>query len=134
MLFGGRAAFFPENENTIRESQAILRRDMVRIFPQLADTKIDYVWGGTLDFAFDMMPHVGKMDGLYYSVGIRGPRRCHGYSAGAQEGARIASGSATPDANPVRGIPFKGARSGLSPQTVVSAARGNVVPFLDIVS
>ena len=65
MLFGGRAAFFPENENTVRESQAILRRDMIEIFPQLQNTPVEYVWGGTLDFAFDMMPHVGKMDGLY---------------------------------------------------------------------
>jgi len=44
MLFGGRAAFFPENENTVRESQAILQRDMVRIFPQLRDSKVEYVW------------------------------------------------------------------------------------------
>ncbi len=93
MLFGGRAAFFPENENTIRESQEILRRDMTEIFPQLRETKIEYVWGGTLDFAFDMMPHVGKMDGLYYSVGYAG----HGVAMATLLGRKIAERIASDD-------------------------------------
>src|SRR5262249_32282124 len=49
MLFGGRAAFFPETETTIRESAEILRRGMVDVYPQLRTTKAEYVWGGTLD-------------------------------------------------------------------------------------
>lgn len=113
MLFGGRAAFFPENENTIRESQEILRRDMVEIFPQLRETKIEYVWGGTLDFAFDMMPHVGKMDGLYYSVGYAGHGVAMATLLGQKIAERIVSGSETLDANPFSEIPFKGAPLGL---------------------
>ncbi len=72
LIFGGRAAFFPENEGTLRQSAEILRNDMVRVYPQLKDTNIEYVWGGTLDFAFDMMTHVGQMDALYYSLGYAG--------------------------------------------------------------
>jgi len=135
MLFGGRAAFFPENENTIRESQAILRRDMMQIFPQLADTKIDYVWGGTLDFAFDMMPHVGKMDGLYYSVGYAGHGVAMATLLGHKMAERIASGSATPEANPFAEIPFKGAPLGVyrrKPWFLPLA--GMWFRFLDIVS
>ena len=113
MLFGGRAAFFPEDENTIRESQAILQRDMVNIFPQLRDTKVEYVWGGTLDFAFDMMPHVGKMDGLYYSVGYAGHGVAMATLLGQKMAERIASSSTTLDANPFSQIPFKGAPLGL---------------------
>ncbi len=113
MLFGGRAAFFPENENTVRESQAILRRDMIEIFPQLQNTPVEYVWGGTLDFAFDMMPHVGKMDGLYYSVGYAGHGVAMATLLGQKIAERIASGGATPDANPFAEIPFKGAPLGL---------------------
>ncbi len=113
MLFGGRAAFFPENENTVRESQAILRRDMIEIFPQLQNTPVEYVWGGTLDFAFDMMPHVGKMDGLYYSVGYAGHGVAMATLLGQKIGERIANGGATPDANPFAEIPFKGAPLGL---------------------
>jgi glycine/D-amino acid oxidase-like deaminating enzyme len=72
LIFGGRAAFFPENESTLRRSAQILRDDMVRVYPQLKDVRVEYVWGGTLDFAFDMMTHVGEMDGLYYSLGYAG--------------------------------------------------------------
>ena len=31
MIFGGRAAFFPENENTIAQSGEILRREMIQV-------------------------------------------------------------------------------------------------------
>jgi glycine/D-amino acid oxidase-like deaminating enzyme len=113
MLFGGRAAFFPENENTIRQSQAILRRDMVRIFPQLRDTKVEYVWGGTLDFAFDMMPHAGKMDGLYYSVGYAGHGVAMATLLGQKIAEQIASGGDEKKDNPFTEIPFKGAPLGL---------------------
>src|SRR5580693_2059815 len=69
MLFGGRAAFFPETDQTIRRSAEILRPGMIEVYPQLRDAKIEYVWGGTLDFAFDIMPHAGQIDGMYYAVG-----------------------------------------------------------------
>jgi len=115
MLFGGRAAFFPENAQTIRHSAEILRRGMIGVYPQLADAKIDYVWGGTLDFAFDIMPHAGQFDGMYYAVGYAG----HGVAMATYQGQKIAelmaserSGGAKPE-NPFVGIPFPGAPLGL---------------------
>ncbi len=72
LIFGGRAAFFPENATTLERSAHILRDDMLRAYPQLKDAEVEYVWGGTLDFAFDMMTHVGEMDGLTYSLGYAG--------------------------------------------------------------
>lgn len=86
LIFGGRAAFFPENENTIAQSGEILRREMIQVFPQLKDVKVEYVWGGTLDFAFDMMTHVGEMDGIYYSLGYAG----HGVAMGTHLGKTVA--------------------------------------------
>jgi glycine/D-amino acid oxidase-like deaminating enzyme len=86
MIFGGRAAFFPENPNTIRRSAEILQREMVQVYPQLKDTKVEYVWGGTLDFAFDMMTHVGEMDGIYYSLGYAG----HGVAMASYLGKTVA--------------------------------------------
>lgn len=113
MLFGGRAAFFPENENTVRESQAILQRDMVAIFPQLREAKVEYVWGGTLDFAFDMMPHTGRMDGLYYSVGYAGHGVAMATLLGKKIAEQIASGGKVKNDDPFAEIPFKGAPLGL---------------------
>jgi glycine/D-amino acid oxidase-like deaminating enzyme len=86
MLFGGRAAFFPETDQTIRRSAGILRRGMIEVYPQLADAKIDYVWGGTLDFAFDIMPHAGRIDGMYYALGYAG----HGVAMATYQGQKIA--------------------------------------------
>jgi len=86
MIFGGRAAFFPETSNTIQRSAEILRREMIRVYPQLKDVKIEYVWGGTLDFAFDMMTHVGEVDGVYYSLGYAG----HGVAMATHLGKTVA--------------------------------------------
>jgi glycine/D-amino acid oxidase-like deaminating enzyme len=110
MLFGGRAAFFPETDRTIRRSAEILRRGMIEVYPQLRETKIDYVWGGTLDFAFDIMPHAGQLDRLYYAVGYAG----HGVAMATYQGQKIAELIAgdKPE-NPFVDIPFPGAPLGL---------------------
>lgn len=86
LIFGGRAAFFPETANTIQRSAEILRREMVQVFPQLRDVKVEYAWGGTLDFAFDMMTHVGEENGVYYSLGYAG----HGVAMGTYLGKTVA--------------------------------------------
>ena len=86
MIFGGRAAFFPETSRTIARSAEILRAEMVEVYPQLRDVKVEFVWGGTLDFAFDMMPHVGQVDGLYYSLGYAG----HGVAMATHLGRTVA--------------------------------------------
>jgi glycine/D-amino acid oxidase-like deaminating enzyme len=110
MLFGGRAAFFPETESSIRRSAEILRRGMIDVYPQLRDTKVAYVWGGTLDFAFDIMPHAGQLDGIYFAVGYAG----HGVAMATWQGQKMAEWIAggKPE-NPFVGIPFPGAPLGL---------------------
>ena len=86
MIFGGRAAFFPETSRTIPRSAEILRREMIQVYPQLKAVNIEYVWGSTLDFAFDMMTHVGKSDGIYYSLGYAG----HGVAMATYLGQTVA--------------------------------------------
>lgn len=86
LIFGGRAAFFPENKNMVGQSAEILRREMIQVYPQLKDVQVDYAWGGTLDFAFDMMTHVGEMDGVAYALGYAG----HGVAMGTHLGRTVA--------------------------------------------
>ncbi len=86
MIFGGRAAFFPETSSTIQRSAEILRREMIEVYPQLKNVEVEYVWGGTLDFAFDMMTHVGQTDGIYYSLGYAG----HGVAMATHLGKTVA--------------------------------------------
>lgn len=110
ILFGGRAAFFPETGSTIRRSAEILRRDLVQVYPQLRDVKVEYVWGGTLDFTFDVMPHAGKLDGMYYALGYAG----HGVAMATYLGAKLGETlCGEPAEIPFAGIPFPGAPLGL---------------------
>jgi len=110
MLFGGRAAFFPATENTVRQSAEILRRGMIGVYPQLRDTRVEFVWGGTLDFTLDVMPHAGKLGGMYFAAGFAG----HGVAAATWFGAKLA-GIICGDRNdiPFDGIKFPAAPFGL---------------------
>jgi glycine/D-amino acid oxidase-like deaminating enzyme len=110
MLFGGRAAFFPETSNTIRRSAEILRRGMIGVYPQLRDVRVEYAWGGTLDFCFDTMPHAGRIDGMYYALGYAG----HGVAMATYLGANVAEQiSGGTEENPYANVPFPGAPFGL---------------------
>ncbi len=111
MLFGGRAAFFPENERTVRQSANILRGEMIEVFPQLRDVEVEYAWGGTLGFAFDLMTHAGEMNGMYYALGYAG----HGVAMGTYLGTTVAEAmlDGTILEHPFASIPFPGAPLGL---------------------
>jgi glycine/D-amino acid oxidase-like deaminating enzyme len=103
MLFGGRAGFFPETPATVRQSAEILRRGMIAVYPQLRDTPVEYAWGGTLDFAFDMMPHAGELGGVHYALGYAG----HGVAMATYLGTQVAAQIAgAPADNPFAGIKF----------------------------
>jgi glycine/D-amino acid oxidase-like deaminating enzyme len=132
MLFGGRAAFFPETEDTVRQSSEILRRGMISVYPQLRDAKVEFVWGGTLDFAFDVMPHTGRSDGMRYSLGYAG----HGVAMGSYLGTKLA-GIICGEENdiPFEGIPFPNPPIGLrSGRTWALPLAGAYYKFLDWVS
>lgn len=103
MVFGGRAAFFPSTTDTVRESAAILRREMIRVFPELAGAAIEYAWGGTLGFTFDLYPHAGQLDGMWYAMGYAG----HGVAMATFLGCQMADRIAGKDGyNPFEGLNF----------------------------
>jgi glycine/D-amino acid oxidase-like deaminating enzyme len=111
LLFGGRARFVPETEASIRESATVLRQSMLSIYPQLRSVRVAYAWGGTLDFAYDTMPHLGQIDGYYYALGYAG----HGVALASLLGTQVGEtlGSAALQASPFAQVPFPGAPLGL---------------------
>ena len=73
LLFGGRAEFSQPAPDTTRRAAEILRSGMVAVFPELANTRIDFAWGGRVAFTRDQMPHAGRLDdGAYYAGGYCG--------------------------------------------------------------
>ncbi len=74
MLWGGR-----NNLSTgldLGDSAAQLRAGMLRVFPQLEPYAITHSWTGQLGITFDLMPHMGRVDGIHYAFGYGG----HGLS------------------------------------------------------
>ncbi len=66
MLFGGGESYgyrFP------RDIAALVRKPMLQVYPQLADTRIDYAWGGTLGITMSRLPHFTRMQGNILSAG-----------------------------------------------------------------
>jgi glycine/D-amino acid oxidase-like deaminating enzyme len=96
LLFGGRARFAMSNPQSDEKSGRILRDAMVRTFPQLANARIDYCWGGLVDMSIDRLVHAGQRDGVYYAMGYAG----HGVQMATYMGRQMAEYmSGVPEAN-----------------------------------
>ena len=104
LLFGGRARFAMSNPQSDEKSGRILQEAMVSVFPQLAEARVDYCWGGLVDMSLDRMVHAGEHDGLYYSLGYSG----HGVQMATHMGKQMAEYmNGAQDANPWRDLAFK---------------------------
>ncbi|MFG1478534.1 FAD-binding oxidoreductase [Xanthobacter sp. V4C-4] len=70
LLFGGGESY----RRTLRDNiPAFVRPFMARIFPQLADVRIDYGWGGVLGITLTRLPFVRRLsDHVLVSAGYSG--------------------------------------------------------------
>ena len=69
LLFGGRVSL---NETNPRISAPRLHDHVTTIFPQLRDAKVSHSWMGFVGWTFQHMPHLGRHDGIWYSLGYCG--------------------------------------------------------------
>ncbi|SEL87340.1 gamma-glutamylputrescine oxidase [Pseudoxanthomonas sp. GM95] len=84
LLFGGRASYSGRDPGDL---QAIMRRRIAGVFPQLGDIALDYVWGGFVDISLNRAPHWGRLQpNLYFAQGFSG----HGVVATGLAGKLIA--------------------------------------------
>jgi glycine/D-amino acid oxidase-like deaminating enzyme len=72
LIFGGRARFAMSSPKSDLKSGAILQAQMREVFPQLADIRTDYCWGGLVDMTQDRLPRAGTQDGMHYAMGYSG--------------------------------------------------------------
>ncbi len=86
VLFGGRVSVF---ESDPVRSLPALRREMLRIFPQLSDVPISHAWMGFVAYTFDTLPHLGRRDGIHYAMGYCGSGICLASYLGNRLGMRL---------------------------------------------
>lgn len=82
-LWGGRNNLSTDLD--LRESAALLQAQMLESFPQLRGIGITHSWTGQLGLTFDLMPHIGRVDGVHYALGYGG----HGLSMATYLGTEI---------------------------------------------
>ena len=63
LLFGGGENYRRGFPSDIKN---FVRKYMLEVYPQLADTRIDYGWGGTLAITLNRMPHFARVDNCTY--------------------------------------------------------------------
>jgi gamma-glutamylputrescine oxidase len=90
VLYGGRVSY---TTATPRNLLASMRSRMVRTFPQLAGTGIDYSWGGFVDISMNRAPDFGRLPAegtrapnVYYVQGFSG----HGVALAGLAGKLVA--------------------------------------------
>lgn len=69
LIFGGGERYTPDPPPDIA---AFVRPFMLKVFPQLAETRIDYAWGGLVSITMTRMPHIGRMGDLFFAHGYSG--------------------------------------------------------------
>jgi glycine/D-amino acid oxidase-like deaminating enzyme len=63
MLFGGRHNLSTRLD--LCESARLMHARRVEVFPQLRAAPVAYTWSDKLGVTFDLMPHVGRVEGVY---------------------------------------------------------------------
>ena len=84
LLWGGRISILDRGAAPIAR---LLKRDMLKVYPELRDAKVDYAWGGLMSYARHQMPQIGRLpDGTWHALGFGG----HGVGPTTAAGELIA--------------------------------------------
>jgi glycine/D-amino acid oxidase-like deaminating enzyme len=70
MLFGGRSNY---SNRDPKDLVATMRPRMAKVYPQLADVRVDFAWGGRLGLTINRAPALGMLEpNIYYVEGFVG--------------------------------------------------------------
>lgn len=92
MLFGGGESYSYKFPSDIK---ALVRKPMLNVFPQLADTRLDYAWGGTLGITMTRLPSVVRIGNILSAGGFSG----HGVAMATLMGKAMAGALSGKPAN-----------------------------------
>jgi len=92
LLFGGLCNYSGRDPKNIKAS---LKPKMLKVFPQLENTRIDYEWGGKMAISINRIPQLGRIkDNTYYAHGYSGHGVAPAHMAGRMVADAIAGDSA----------------------------------------
>jgi gamma-glutamylputrescine oxidase len=91
LIWGGRITARTRDPNDLA---ALLRRDMIEVYPQLSGLKTESAWSGLMAYARHYMPQLGRLEeGLWYCTAFGG----HGLNTTAAAGCLVAAAIAEGD-------------------------------------
>ncbi|HSW06397.1 NAD(P)/FAD-dependent oxidoreductase [Aquabacterium sp.] len=111
LLWGGRINVRDRRPEDIAE---FLKRDMLRVYPRLADAKVEFAWSGMMSYARHKMPQIGRLTGrdgagdaagAWYALSFGGHGVAPTTVAGEVLAAAIAEGQPIPDGFQPYGLP-----------------------------
>jgi glycine/D-amino acid oxidase-like deaminating enzyme len=111
ILWGGRISILDRSPAQVAD---LLYRDMLKVYPQLEGTNVEYAWSGMMSYGRHKMPQLGRLpEGLWYGMGFGG----HGVGpttlAGDVLAAAISGDRSTLDRFAPWGLPSTGGPAGL---------------------
>jgi gamma-glutamylputrescine oxidase len=84
LLFGGRVNY---SGLSSFDAPSATRARMLGVFPQLADVRVDFAWGGDVDITLNRAPHFGRLaPNVYFLQGFSG----HGIALTGMAGKLVA--------------------------------------------
>ncbi len=69
LIFGGGEKYV---QTPPADIAAFVRKHIVEVFPSLADTPIDYAWGGAVGVTMNRLPHFGRKGNVFFAHGFSG--------------------------------------------------------------
>lgn len=117
LLWGGRISICDRSPRSV---ERVLRRDLRKVFPSLADARIDYAWSGLMSYARHEMPQIGEIEpGLWLAQAFGG----HGVAPTTFGGELLAAAIAERDSR-WRELSDYGLVSAFKPAGLIGAQLG----------
>lgn len=70
ILWGGRISILDRRPDAIA---ALLKQDLISVYPQLEDVEVQYAWGGLMSYGRHQMAQIGQNEaGIWHAVGFGG--------------------------------------------------------------
>lgn len=111
ILWGGRISILDRGAEPIAK---LLKRDLLKVYPELRDVKVDYAWGGLMSYARHQMPQIGQLpDGSWHALGFGGHGVGPTTAAGEVIADAIANGTPIPKGFADYGLPRVWGKAGM---------------------